>query len=105
MMWLFAVLIVLVMGAVAVVAGGRGEPMAPAYDDRPDALVPADRPIAAGDLRKVRFSLAFRGYRMSEVDALLERLATQLAPAEGSSDPAEPVEPAEPVDSADDAAL
>ena len=26
----------------------------------------------------MRFSLALRGYRMSEVDALLERLATQL---------------------------
>jgi DivIVA domain-containing protein len=26
----------------------------------------------------VRFSLAFRGYRMSEVDALLERLAAQV---------------------------
>jgi|SRR5580765_2915670 len=99
MMWLFAVLIVLVMGAVAVVAGGRGEPMATAYDDRPDALVPADRPIAADDLRKVRFSLAFRGYRMSEVDTLLERLASQLAPAEAHA------ESTESADSADDAAL
>ena len=25
----------------------------------------------------MRFSLAFRGYRMSEVDALLDRLATE----------------------------
>ena len=32
------------------------------------------------DLRRVRFSLAFRGYRMSEVDALLDRLARQLEP-------------------------
>lgn len=78
MMWLFAVLAVLLMGAVAVVAAGRGEPLADAYDDRPDALVPADRPLAADDLRTVRFSLALRGYRMSEVDALLDRLAREL---------------------------
>lgn len=78
MMWVFAVMIVLAMGVIAMLAAGRGEPMAPAYDDRPDALVPADRPLAAEDLRRVRFSLAFRGYRMSEVDALLERLTAQL---------------------------
>ena len=29
-------------------------------------------------MRGVRFSLGLRGYRMSEVDALLERLAAQL---------------------------
>ena len=75
--WVFAILIVLALGAVAVVAAGRGTPMAEAYDDRPDAVVPADGPLAAEDLRRVRFSLAFRGYRMSEVDALLDRLAAE----------------------------
>jgi len=78
MMWVFAVLIVLAMGGVALLAAGRGEPMAPVYDDRPDAVVPADRPIAADDLRRVRFSLALRGYRMNEVDALLTRLAREM---------------------------
>jgi DivIVA domain-containing protein len=77
MMWLFAVLVVLAMGGVAMFAAGRGAPMARVYDDRPDALVPTDRPIDAEDLRRVRFSIAFRGYRMSEVDALLDRLATE----------------------------
>ena len=83
-MWFFAILIVLALGGVAVVAAGRGAPLAEVYDDRPDAEVPADGPIRASDLRQVRFSLAFRGYRMSEVDALLDRLATELeeAPAE-----------------------
>ena len=78
MMWFFAILIVLAMGGIAVVAAGRGTPMAEVYDDRPDARVPADRPLAGPDLRRVRFSLAFRGYRMSEVDALLDRVATEL---------------------------
>lgn len=81
MMWVFAVLIVLAMGGVAMLAAGHGEPMVPTYDDRPDSLVPAERPVGPADLRKVRFSLALRGYRMAEVDALLARLATQLEDA------------------------
>ncbi len=52
--------------------------MSTAYDDRPDATVPRDGELGADDLRRVRFSLAFRGYRMSEVDALLYRLAGEL---------------------------
>ena len=84
-MWLFAILIVLALGGVAVVAAGRGAPMAPAYDDAPDTLVPADGPITADDLRRIRFPIAFRGYRMAEVDALLSRLAEEREQAEADS--------------------
>ncbi|NYD57974.1 DivIVA domain-containing protein [Nocardioides marinisabuli] len=80
MMWFFAILLVLVMGAIAMVAAGRGTPLAPTYDDRPDVSVPAGT-LRGDDLRRVRFSLAFRGYRMSEVDALLDRVAAQLEAA------------------------
>jgi DivIVA domain-containing protein len=78
MMWLFAVLVVLVMAGIAMVASGRGGSMAPAYDDRPDLALPTDRALEAQDLRTVRFPLALRGYRMSDVDAVLARLATEL---------------------------
>lgn len=78
MMWFFAVAIVLAMGGVAAVAAGYGRPLAEVYDDRPDALVQADGPLQADDLREVRFSTALLGYRMSEVDALLNRLAEEL---------------------------
>ncbi len=78
MTWFFAVLIVLLMGAVAVVAAGRGGSMAEVYDDRPDARVQAEGPLTGQDLRRVRFTTALRGYRMSEVDALLERLAMEM---------------------------
>jgi DivIVA domain-containing protein len=78
MSWFFAVLIVLVIGAVAVVASGRGGALGTAYDDRPDVRLPADRPVTGEDLRGLRFNTAVRGYRASEVDALLERLAAQL---------------------------
>jgi DivIVA domain-containing protein len=86
MMWLFAILIVLAMGGVAMVAAGRGTPLQQAYDDRPDVLLPADRPLRAADLRAVRFPLALRGYRMAEVDALLARLAAELAAGEQARD-------------------
>lgn len=77
MMWFFAILVVLAMGGIAVLAAGKGTPMAEVYDDRPDAQVPVEGPLTGEDLRRVRFSLAFRGYRMSEVDALLDRLAKE----------------------------
>lgn len=85
MMWFFALLIVAVMGAAAVVATGRGGAMSEEYDDRPDAVVPADGPLRAEDLDRVRFTTALRGYRMSEVDALLDRLAIELDDARAAA--------------------
>ena len=81
-MWLFAILVVLALGGIAMVAAGRGAPLAEVYDDRPDSSVPAEGPLTADDLRRVRFSLGFRGYRMSEVDALLDRLASEREDAD-----------------------
>ncbi|MFC4785430.1 DivIVA domain-containing protein [Nocardioides sp. MAHUQ-72] len=95
MTWFFAVLIVLAMGGVAVLAAGRGAPLAEVYDDRPDAIVPERGALGGDDLRRVRFSIALRGYRMSEVDALLDRLAAQLEaqPLEAQPLEAGPLDP------------
>ena len=92
MMWFFAILVVLALGGIAVLAAGRGEPLPPVYDDRPDALVPSEGPITANDLRQVRFSLAFRGYRMSEVDTLLDRLALKKEQAASDAPNGDPDE-------------
>lgn len=78
MNWFFAVLVVLVIGGAVVVASGRGSALGPAYDDRADVRLPADRPVTGADLRSLRFNTAVRGYRADEVDALLDRLADQL---------------------------
>lgn len=86
MTWVFAVLVVLVMGGVAVVASGRGGALPQVWDDRPDVRVPAGH-LGSDDVRRVRFSLALRGYRMSEVDTLLTRLADQLAEGESGTPP------------------
>ncbi len=80
MMWVFAILVVLAMGAIAVLAAGKGTPMADVEHDRPD-VVPPRGPLTGSDLRRARFSLAVRGYRMDEVDALLARVAAQLESA------------------------
>ncbi|MGA8847835.1 MAG: DivIVA domain-containing protein [Nocardioides sp.] len=77
MIWLTTILVVLAMGGIAAVASGRGAGMIEEYDDRPDVVVPSGT-LRGRHLREVRFAVTFRGYRMSEVDALLDRLATQL---------------------------
>jgi DivIVA domain-containing protein len=87
MMWFFAVLVVAVRGVAATAATGRLGGLGETYDDRPDSLVPADRPLTAEDLEAVRFTSALRGYRMDEVDALLDRLAEELRAARGDGIP------------------
>ena len=79
MIWFLAIVMVLVIGAIAVVAAGAGGAMQPVQPDRPDATVPADGMLTPEDLRSVRFSVGVRGYRMDEVDTLLERIADELA--------------------------
>ncbi len=69
---------ILVLGGVAVVAAGRGEGLTGAEPDRPDLALPADGPLARSDVDQVRFSVGLRGYRMDEVDDVLDRLALDL---------------------------
>jgi len=76
--WVLVLVVVVVVSALVVLAVARGEQMRPAYDDRRDVLVPADRPLCADDLAAVRFTSALRGYRMAEVDALLARLRAEM---------------------------
>ena len=77
MTWFFAALVVVVLGGVAYVASGRAGAMPPAYDDSPDLVLP-DGDLGPDDLRRVRFPTVLRGYRPADVDALLDRMASQL---------------------------
>jgi DivIVA domain-containing protein len=79
--------------------------------DWPGRRLPEDRTLRAADVTHARFSLAFRGYRMSEVDDALDRLALEIAQrdarieqltgrpyeAPGPEAETEPVPPSEPV--------
>ena len=66
-----------VLFATAVVATRDDPLLADAPPDRPDLALP-DEPLTSADVEGVRFSMALRGYRMAEVDAVLERLAREL---------------------------
>ena len=57
---------------------GRGETRPPADLDRSPVELPDDRPVTSADLRALRMSVAVRGYRMSEVDWLVDLLAHAL---------------------------
>lgn len=73
---LVAVVLVAAVGAVAAgrIRGGLEEPAT----SRPYRPLPA-RPLAPADVDAVVLPVAFRGYRMDEVDALLDRLRDELA--------------------------
>lgn len=86
--------------AVAVFVFGRGEQMAPLPARTSPAELP-DGAITGQDVRSLRFAMAVRGYRMSDVDWALERMAVeldglraQLADRTEAADPADSSEPA-----------
>lgn len=76
------VLTVVVVGALLFLGGsvllGRGETQPPADPDRSPLELPEDRPVTADDVRGVRMSVTVRGYRMTEVDWLLDQFAQVL---------------------------
>jgi DivIVA domain-containing protein len=80
--FLVFVLGVLVVAALlflgASVLMGRGESQPPAELDRSPVELPDDRAVTGDDVRDLRISVAARGYRMTEVDWLLEQFADAL---------------------------
>jgi DivIVA domain-containing protein len=87
--WLWVVVLVVVLGTVAILAAGRdNNAMGEVYEDRPDRGIPTGRPLTSDDLDAVRFSTAVRGYRMDEVDALIDRMRADLMARERHEDTA-----------------
>lgn len=77
---LFGILVAAgVIFAIFAVTAGRGGSMTQFQPDWPGRPLPQDRPVRASDLADARFSVAFRGYRMAEVDEALDRLAVEIA--------------------------
>lgn len=68
-----------VIFAVFAVTVGHGGSMTQFQPDWPGRPLPEDRTVRAADVTSARFSLAFRGYRMAEVDDALDRLAAEIA--------------------------
>lgn len=89
MIWVvLTVVAVLVVGGFAALATGRVgyDPMAEATTSQGAPYLSEE--FAAADISAVRFDTALRGYRMDQVDAVLERLQARIAELEapGSHD-------------------
>ncbi|MFR9724044.1 DivIVA domain-containing protein [Streptomyces sp. MS19] len=87
MFWILIATMVLVIAGVtlAVLSSGDGAGgpvtggLVDAVPDRLDDPLPRDRPVGPADVVRVRLPVAARGYRMAEVDDVLDRLAAELA--------------------------
>ena len=75
----FLVLGVVVIAAVALLAVGRLGELPDAEPDRSPVLLPDDRLVESRDVDDVRFAVGMRGYRMDEVDDVLDRLSVEVA--------------------------
>lgn len=78
---LFFLALLVIAGVLFLLASfafGRGEEMAAARPDSTPVELPDERPVLGADVRGLRLSVSIRGYRMGEVDWVLEQLAVAL---------------------------
>ena len=75
---LAAACVLLVIFLAAVFATREDQALQPAPIDLADVALP-DRARRPSDVHGLRLSVAVRGYRMAEVDQVVERLADELA--------------------------
>ncbi|WP_245984938.1 DivIVA domain-containing protein [Streptomyces tateyamensis] len=79
MFWVIVVAMAVVVGGAALVALGGGGSLPEAVHDRIAARLPQERPLSRDDVDGIRLPMALRGYRMDEVDDVLDRLGAELA--------------------------
>ena len=80
MEWFIAVVVVAALGLAAIVAaGGLGSMPAEPTRDVFRQDLPGDRRLTGEDLRRLRFGVVVRGYAMSQVDDVLDRLSGEVA--------------------------
>lgn len=85
MTWFLYALVIVILGATAVVASGRWGALPELVDDRPSRPLPPGE-IDADGLRQVQFSVVPRGYSMQQVDQMIDRLISQLEADRAVSD-------------------
>lgn len=101
----YVVLVALVAGAVYLLVSlvfGRGEELAPMPPAATPTRLPA-RDLSGGDVRDLQFQQAVRGYKCSEVDWALERLAAEVDTLRARLDVLTAADPAGPAAHADPA--
>jgi DivIVA domain-containing protein len=77
--WFMLIALVVVVAAVAMAVLGDGGALKDSDPDRLQDRLPPDRPLLRADIEAVRLPVAVRGYRMLDVDEVLERLGAELA--------------------------
>lgn len=81
MFWFLLITMVVVVAAVtlAVVGGGESEVLPEVAPEQLVDPLPAARPVGPADIEALRLPVAARGYRMTDVDDVLDRLGAELA--------------------------
>jgi DivIVA domain-containing protein len=75
---LLLLVLLAVVASIAVVAVGRGGSMSVAEPDRSPRGALPDGAVDRAAVDALRFTVAFRGYRMDEVDSVLDRMVAEL---------------------------
>ena len=89
MVWILFILVavVIVVATAAAVAGRfTPDPMADPVTSSPDHGLPPG-PVRAADVDDVLFDTALRGYRMDQVDEVIDRLQQRIAELESGEAP------------------
>ncbi len=85
MTWVFVILGIGLLVALALVLAGKLPPVPQPTHGPRQALLP-EQPTAA-DIDQLRLPVALRGYRMEDVDAALTVLRNRIAQLEASTEP------------------
>lgn len=75
---IWALVIAMVVFGVFTLVTGGDPALEPAEPDGVAVPLPGSRPLVESDVQQVRFDLAFRGYRMAQVDTAMRRAAYDI---------------------------
>jgi len=73
-----AVVVAAIVFGVTVMLGGGDSGLTPVEADGRAVPLPTDRPLGEDDIGQTKFDVAFRGYRMAQVDQALQRAAYDI---------------------------
>src|SRR5882724_8392441 len=73
-----AVVVAAIVFGVTVMLGGGDSGLTPVEADGRAIPLPSDRPLGEDDISQTKFDVAWRGYRMAQVDQALQRAAYDI---------------------------